>query len=378
MSIKASLRIFLVLIIAISCNDKKEESPYPADEFIKSGLYLGDYYPSESWRECSPGEVGMDKEKLEACNNEIARLIGMDYEIHSVLVIKEGYIVAEQYYNKYFKKDIEHIIHSCTKSFTSAAVGIAVDKGYLDGVDEKMYEFFPEYQIADFTEAKKSITIRDLLTMSAGLDWHELGLSYSDPQNTFYQWRRVEDRIGFILDRPVVYQPGSTHEYNSGCSDLLSIIVQKTTGMRTDSFASKYLLVPIGIKDYYWAIDPAGHAVGYGQMRMTSRNMARFGYLYLKNGWWEDEQLISEAWIAESRDKQIPVQISPGASYYGYQFWVTDFGMYTAMGYGGQWIMILPDYEMIVVFTNDFEEGDADKWNTPIRLLTDYIIPGVN
>ena len=367
------------MFIISSCNKPDEEkSPFPGSEFIKTGIYQGDYYPAESWRECSPGEVGMDEDRLKNLNNEIVRLVDQDYEIHSVLIIKDGYIVAEQYYSEYFKMEIEHKIHSCTKSLTSAAVGIAIDQGYINGVDEKMYEFFPEYEIDNLTEAKKSITIEDMLTMSAGFNWHELGLMYSDPQNTFYQWRRAEDRIKFILDRPMEHQPGSTHEYNSGLSDLLSIIVQKETGMRTDSFADKYLLTPIGIDDYHWAIDPAGHAIGYGQMRLTPRNMARFGYLYLRNGKWEDEQIISEEWILESGKQKISTQFNAGGDYYGYQFWVSGYGMFTAMGYGGQWIMVVPEYDLVVVYNNDFEEGDGNQWFTPVRLLNEYIIPAVN
>ena len=378
-SIQFFLRIFLFVFIISSCDKHDEEkSRFPAKEFIKTGTYQGNYYPAESWRECSPGEVGMDEDRLKNLNNEIVRLIDLDYEIHSVLIIKDGYIVAEQYYSEYFKMEIEHKIHSCTKSFTSAAFGIAIDQGYIDGVDEKMYEFFPEYKIDNLTEAKKSITIEDMLTMSAGLDWNELGLKYSDPQNTFYQWRRAEDRIKFILDIPMENQPGSTHEYNSGLSDLLSIIVQKETGMRTDSFADKYLLTPIGIDDYYWEIDPAGHAIGYGQMRLTPRNMARFGYLYLKNGKWEDEQIISEEWILESGKQKISTHFNAGGDYYGYQFWVSGYGMYTAMGYGGQWIMVVPEYNLVVVYNNDFEEGDGNQWFTPVRLLNEYIIPAVN
>jgi CubicO group peptidase (beta-lactamase class C family) len=298
------LRIFLLLCIFISCDKKEEEkSPFPGDEFIKSGLYQGDYYPTESWRECSPGEVGIDEDRLISLNNEIVRLIEMDYDMHCLLIVKDGYIVAEQYYSIYFDEMVEHKIHSCTKSFTSAAVGIAIDRGYINGVNERMFEFFPEYEMDNLTEEKKSITLEHLLTMSAGLDWNELDVYYSDPENAFYQWRRADDRTRFILDRPIEYRPGSIHDYNSGLSDLLSIIVEKETGMRTDSFAEKYLLAPIGIDDYYWATDPAGHAIGFGQMRLTPRNMARFGYLYLKNGRWEDKQIISENWILESCER---------------------------------------------------------------------------
>jgi len=378
-SIQLFLRTFLLLCIVVSCDNQEEEkSPFPGNDFIKSGSYLGDYYPTEYWRECSPGEVGMDEALLKDLNTEIVRLLDIDYGIHTVLVVKDGYIVAEQYYYKYFTKDIEHKIHSCTKSFTSACVGIAIDKDYINGIEDNMYEYFPEYEINNLSEAKKSITIEHLLTMSAGLDWNELDVSYSDPQNAFYQWRRAENRVKFLLDRPMEHTPGSTQDYNSGLSDLLSIIVEKQTGMRVDSFANKNLLTPIGIDEYYWAIDSRdGHAIGYGQMRLVPRDMARFGYLYLEKGKWDGDQIIPEKWVEESGKQQIATSHDPGARYYGYQFWVTDYGMYTAMGYGGQWIMVLPDYGMVVVFTNNFEEGNGEQWQTPVRLLNEYIIPAV-
>jgi CubicO group peptidase (beta-lactamase class C family) len=320
----------------------------------------------------------MDEELLKDLNSEVIKLLDMGYDIHTILVIKDGYIVAEQYYSKYFKKDIEHRIHSCTKSFTSACVGIAIDQGYINGIEDKMYEYFPEYEIANLTEEKRSITIEHLLTMSAGLDWNELDTYYSDPQNAFYQWRRADDRVKFLLDRSMEHSPGSTHDYNSGLSDLLSIIVEKQTGMRADSFAAVNLLTPIGIDEYYWAIDSKdGHAIGYGQMRLIPRDMARFGYLYLKEGKWDGTQIIPGSWAEESGKQQIAAGHDPGANYYGYQFWVTDYGMYTAMGYSGQWIMVLPDYDLVVVFTNNFEEGNGEQWQTPVRLLNEYIIPAV-
>jgi CubicO group peptidase (beta-lactamase class C family) len=140
----------------------------------------------------------------------------------------------------------------------------------------------------------------------------------------------------------------------------------------------EHLLSPIGIDDYYWEIDPDGHAKGYGQMQLSPRNMARFGYLYLKEGMWEERQLIPRDWIEASGRAQIQAQHNVGVQQYGYQFWVSDFGMYTAMGYQGQWIMILPELELVAVFINQFAPGDGEQWMTPINLLQEYIIPAVN
>lgn len=370
------LKFIFLLFLIFSC-DKKEQETIPDSGFNKSGEYLEEYFPTDSWRECAPSEVGMDSEMLNDLGFRIKELVDLGYPIDGVLVLKDGYIVGEYYGPDYPGGTVKHVIHSCTKSFTSACVGIAIDKGLITGVDEKILQYFSEYDIDNLTDQKRDITIEHLLTMSAGLDWNELDLSYSDPENAFYQWRRADDHIDFVLDRPMEYPPGTVNDYSSGVSDLLSVIVQKSTGVRLDSFALEHILTPLGIEDYYWEIDTDGHAKGYGQMQLSSRNMARFGYLYLKKGMWENQQLISEDWIIESGKAQIQAQHNVGVQQYGYQFWVSDFGMYSAMGYRGQWIMILPDLDLVVVFTNYFTPGDGDQWITPINLLQDYIIPSV-
>ena len=371
------LKYILLLVILISCNNQELDRE-PDSGFIKSGQYLGEYYPTDLWRECDPAEVGMDPEMLNNLGLRIKELVELEYPIDGVLLVKDGYIVGEYYGPEYAGGKVKHVIHSCTKSFTSACIGIAIDQGYISGVDEKIVPYFSEYSIDNLENNKAFITIEHLLTMSAGLDWNELDVPYSDPANAFYQWRRSGDHTQFILDRPMEYTPGTMNDYNSGLSDLLSVILQKSTGVRLDSFALEHLLTPIGIDDYYWEVDPDGHALGFGQMQLSPRNMARFGYLYLQEGKWGDRQLISPEWVAESGSAQIQAQHNVGVQQYGYQFWVSDFGMYSAMGYQGQWIMVLPDLQLVAVFINQFVPGDGEQWMTPIQLLQEYIIPAAN
>jgi len=304
-------------------------------------------------------------------------LLSCEEDIHSVVIVRKGYIVAEQYYSRYFDKDTEHKLASCTKSFTSALVGIAISEGYILGTDVKMLDYFQDYEIENMSPQKQNITLEHMLTMSAGLDWNELDYLYTDPLNTNYQWKRSDDWIQFVLDRPMEYSPGEVNDYNSGLSELLAAIIQKATGIRADSFALEKIFIPLGIDDYYWPTNPQGYARGGGGVRLIPRNMAKFGYLHIMNGQWEDEQIIPEEWIIESRKKHIISQHIPGF-YYGYQFWISESGlMYTALGYGGQWIMIIPEYDLVAVFTNHFVEGDQDQWITPIRLLNDYVLPSI-
>jgi len=370
--------IVLLLFLTGCQKEAVQTEAFPSSEFVKTGAYQGEYFPTEAWRECAPEEVGMDAGILMDLNDEIARLVEEDYEIHSLLIIKDGYIVAEQYYSKYFDRETWHKIHSCTKSFTSALIGIAIEEGYISGTDARMLDFFQDYEIENKSPAKQSITLEHMLTMSAGLDWDELDYLYSDPQNTHYQWRRSDDMIKFVLDRPMEYTPGEIQDYNSGLSELLAAIVQKATGMRADSFALEKLFTPLGIDDFYWPINKNGYARGGGGMRLVPRDMAKLGYLHIMNGNWENKQILSEDWISESGKKHLISQHIPGF-WYGYQFWVAGDGMmYTALGYAGQWIMIVPELDLVAVYNNHFDEGEDDQEGTPVRLFYDYIIRAIS
>jgi CubicO group peptidase (beta-lactamase class C family) len=212
--------------------------------------------------------------------------------------------------------------------------------------------------------------------MRAGLDWYELEYPYGDERNTFRNWSDSGSGVKYVLNLPMAAVPGEEYTYNTGASHVLSGILQKVSGVRADSFAMDNLFGPLGIDQFYWPIDNDGVAYGGSGTRLTPRDMARFGYLYLKNGNWDGEQIIPEAWVEASQQKHMPRKYIPD-NYYGYQFWVSDYGSYSAVGYGGQWITIVPEHELVVVFNNRFVEGDDLQWTTPERLLNTYIIPAL-
>ena len=147
--------------------------------------------------------------------------------------------------------------------------------------------------------------------------------------------------------------------------------------VRADSFALEHLFTPLGISQYHWPVDAQGVAYGGYGARMLPRDMAKFGYLYLKDGIWDGEQLVPAAWVEASQQKHIPRKYIED-NYYGYHWWVSSQGYYSAVGFGGQWIMVVPEHGLVVVFTNHFVEGDQLQWSTPERLLTTYILPAVN
>ena len=371
------LIIFLLLLLSfVACENYDDDPVFPASAFIAKGGYNGDYWPTDAWRTCSPEEVGMDPKKLKDLNEEVRLLLDMHVDVHSIVIIRKGYIVAEQYYSHEFGPNDLHRIYSCTKSITSALLGISLGQGLLEDVDEKMTDFFPGYNITNLSEDKKNITLEHLLTMSSGLEWHEIEYPYGDSRNTFRQWYDGGALVKFVLDQPTVAAPGEEFSYNSGSSHVLSAIVQKATGVRTDSFAMDQLFRPIGIDEFYWPADDDGIPLGGSGIQLTPRDMARFGYLYLKNGTWDGAQIVPGEWVEISQQKHMARKYIPD-SYYGYQFWVSDYGTYSAVGFEGQWITIVPEYDLVVVFTNDFLEGDEFQWSTPERLLTTYIIPSI-
>ena len=372
------LPIALILLsLAFGCEKYDDDPIYPASDFISEGNYQGAYWPTELWRECAPEQVGMDPLKLKELNEEVRVLLEMHIDVHSVLIIKDGYIVAEQYYSDDYGVDSLHRIYSCTKSITSALYGIAIEKGYLNGVDDRMLDFFPDTEIQNRSDQKEDITLEDLLTMSSGLEWYEMDYPYEDERNTFRQWVNQGVDVQFVLDRPMVAAPGYIYSYSTGSSHVLSGILQNATGVRSDSFALKQLLEPLGIDKYYWPVDGDGIAYGGSAMRLTSRDMARFGYLYLMDGVWEGKQIVPEEWVEVSQQKHIKRKFIED-DYYGYHWWVSDYNTYSAVGYSGQWITVVPEHNLVVVFTNDFTEGDDLQWNTPERLLNTYIIPAIN
>lgn len=370
------LPLLLLTFFFHGCENYDDDPVFPASDFIAVGEYQGDYWPTSAWRSCAPEKVGMNPVKLKELNEEIRVLLEMQVDVHSIVIVRKGYIIAEQYYSENYGPGDLHRIFSCTKSITSALLGISLKQGYLSDVNEKMIDFFPEYEIKNLTDDKRDITLEHLLTMSSGLEWHEIEYPYGDDRNTFRQWYDGGALVKFVLDRPTIAPPGKEFAYSSGSSHVLSALVKKLTGVRADSFAMQHLLSPIGIDEIYWPTDDEGVPLGGSGARLCPRDMARFGYLYLNNGNWDGKQIIPEDWVKLSQQKHMARKFIPDA-YYGYQFWVSDYGTYSAVGYQGQWIIIIPDHDLVVVFNNGFVEADDFQWSTPERLLTTYILPAL-
>jgi CubicO group peptidase (beta-lactamase class C family) len=329
--------------------------------------------------------VNMDSKKIESALNDI---INGDYDdIHSILALKDGNLVLEEYFNdkgKLHSKFINdlyrnrvHHLSSVTKSVISAVVGIAIDKGYIRHINEPIYKYFPEYQ-ALFDSAKKKILLTHVLTMSTGLEWDEFSYSFSDPRNSAYQWKRSSDNLKFYLERELASPPGNVFNYSGGCMMLLAEIIHRATGVQIDRFAEQYLFNPIGIKKYKWLGNDSLVTNNSGGLALRPRDMAKIGQLFLDGGKWKGEQIISKDWVINSTKQQI----SAGNSGYGYQWWIRSFqadgkklDSFYAIGLDGQFIIVIKELKMVIVFTG---ANFGDDWSSNVyKIVEKYIIPAI-
>jgi CubicO group peptidase (beta-lactamase class C family) len=318
-------------------------------------------YPAQEWSVSTPEQQGMLSSKLA---DMLQYINDYSIEIHSVLIVRHGRLVLDSYFWP-FSAEKKHILHSCTKSITSALIGLAIDKGYIKSVNQPIKDFFPELA-AGRDDLKKSITIQDLLMMASGLDCKD---SYIYGWAGLFAMCSSQDWAQYVLDLPMDASPGGKFEYCSGASYLLSVILQKATKMKAMDFATKYLFEPIGIEDVSWPSSPQGVNIGYGAMQLKPHDMARIGWLYLNKGRWGDRQIVSSAWVEASTRRQIDATLY---DYYGYQWWVDSAGYYMAVGYKGQRIFVIPKKDMVVVFTGNLTGSET---LLPKKLLDSYIIP---
>jgi len=314
----------------------------------------------QSWPASSPEEQGMDSARL-ASLLQVLRNDGRN--IHSLLIARHGVLVLEVYFSP-FQREALHNLYSCTKSVTSAAVGLALRDGLLESVDTPAIEYFPDLSLDD--EAKRDITLRHLLTMSSGLEWSEpLRSGLSDT------WSLTDNDSPeeYFFSRPQASAPGSVFNYNTGGSHLLSMIVGRSSGGLAADYVERELFAPLGISPYVWLKDTPGNTLGGTGLALSSMDMLRFGQLYLQNGAWNGRQIIPEEWVRESTHAHIRVDEEVG---YGYQWWVRPNGLYNALGWGGQEIIIAPAQDMVIVFTAGIRDA---AWNTYDDLLQKYILP---
>jgi len=295
--------------------------------------------------------------------------------LQGLVVVKNGNLIAEGYFNG---ADVDQVSTrwSATKSFTSALVGLALEEGCLTGVDQKMMEFFPEYALDIDDPRKEQITIRNMLEMRSGYPWEENEAPYFDIlflNDTWNNWHWVPH----LVDFPLTVDPGTDFTYSSLTSHLLAVVVARACDTDLIPFAKEHLFSPIDATLHDWSTDADGYRVGWGEIQLTARDMARFGQLYLNDGEYKGNQVIPADWVDASLTRYseginvsgwLPFQ-SRYASFtdlgYGYQWWSATVGNHQfdyASGHGGNLIILLDDLEMIIVTTAEALDAGEETW----------------
>jgi CubicO group peptidase (beta-lactamase class C family) len=316
-------------------------------------------WPTNGWQTASPAEQGLDAAKVEAMVQAVS---DRRIDLQSLLVVRNGYIVSETYFGRNTPDTTYHLF-SVTKSFVATLVGMSIDTGALPDIEQPMLDMLGRTAPDPANEKLQAMRVKDLLTMRTGWAWNESDASY----DAMY---RSDDWVDFMLRLPMREEPDRRFLYCSGCSHVLAAIVEERTQMPLYSFAQQKLFTPLGIESPRWDVDSQGIPIGGWGLWLTPRDMAKFGYLYLNNGEWDGEQIVSAEWVAESTAIH---SRTGGTLDYGYQWWISDsLQGYAAMGRYGQTILVLPEQQMVVVATARIDSHD------PIFTLTkEFLIPAV-
>lgn len=330
--------------------------------------------PDNSWTVDAPENHRMDPAVLE----DLHRVLPAS-PISAMVIVRDGVLVDEYYAGDYDENTVFEI-HSCSKSFTGALVGIAIDQGYLGGVEDPLSHYLP--QVEELPGTKSELTLRHLLTQTSGLEWYEWGGGYSNWQ----EFRSAGNWVEYILGRDQAAQPGQLFNYSTGNTHLLAAALEAATGKPLLEYGKENLFDPLGMETITWGTDPQGIADGGNGVVISARDAARFGQLYLQGGVWKGEQLVPADWVAESTSVQNP---GPGGStgQYGYQWWIRPYGVnafgtyqaphgaaqydaYHAFGAWGQYIFVVPELELVTVITC---VGPHDSYAAR-PYFTDYVL----
>ncbi|MHA1124014.1 MAG: serine hydrolase domain-containing protein [Candidatus Heimdallarchaeota archaeon] len=311
----------------------------------------------------SPFSQGLIPENINSINDYIENYNTehMFSDVESMVIIKNGYIVEELYFNGWTEIDF-HVCWSVTKSVTSALVGIAVDEGLIN-LDDVVIDYFQDYTIANLDERKEAIAIGNILVMSSGLN-------YLGDDLVFIPWVSSPDQVQYALDIPMATIPGTVFNYDTCASHLLSAIIERVTGITTFEYAQEKLFEPLGITHVHWEHDKQGVYYGGNGLFMEPRDMAKFGYLFINNGYWDGQQIISEEWVNLTTNEYWNF---PGDWGYAYHWWThEDINGYAAHGKDGQAIFVMPEEDLVVVFTAEIVGIDPEPY---LEIIHNYILP---
>jgi CubicO group peptidase (beta-lactamase class C family) len=313
---------------------------------------------------------------LTKVNELMAAILKEDIkQVHSIVVVKKGKLVLEEYFYGHDRGNYTDITEA-TISITSALTGLAIDKHFIRNVNDKVYPYYSKLRPVTSVEedsTKNKITIANLLTMSSGLAGSDMDMNSPGHRKKMY---KSPDWFKFSLDLPSMETPGVNFVYYTGNAMLVGGIIERASHLTIPQFSEKYLFKPLGIKDYYWDYTPRGEALTGTGFYITSRELARLGQLYLNNGKWNGKQILSSSWIATSTGKQLQ---RTNGKYFGYFWWLEtlkvdgkDVAVYFANGSGGNKLYVIPSLDAVVTVT-----GKIDTYKEELSILSNYLLPAL-
>jgi CubicO group peptidase (beta-lactamase class C family) len=315
------------------------------------------------WSPSPPAQQGLDPARL---GTGLTRL-GANGSLFSALVIRHGRLVAERYYHGSGARRSNNV-HSASKSILQALVHIAIAQGYLGGLDDPVAGYLPEYFSNASPEARR-ITLRDMLTMKSGLDWTE--------DSTEGQVEKASNWVRAILHRPLVATPGTTFNYSTGNTHVVSAVLARATHMSLCRFAHEYLFGPMGVTAEHWGRDPQGVFSGGYNLYLTPREMAKFGLLYLHGGEWGGRRLVPPGAVRAAQTRTTQVDRAFAYSEGWWMQTISGRSVYFAWGYGGQFICILPSLDIVLVTSENTNDNGVTKEIDPRAFIRDYLLPAV-
>jgi len=317
-------------------------------------------------------DVGMNRAVIKKIIEDIDS--GFYPNRHSLLIYKNNKLVLEEYFAGEDKKpsgdigivkhDVNtmHSLRSISKSVVSACIGIAIAEGKIKSVNQKVFDFFKEYEVFNIG-TKKDLTIEHLLTMSSGLEWNE-ATSYDNPENSEIQMTKSKDPLAYILSRPMATIPGTEWNYNGGTTQLLGEIIKRVSGQSVSEFANENIFNKLGITEYYWLSFPGtDNPRAASGLRLRTRDLLKFGILYQDGGKWKGQQIVPQHWVEQSFTSKVSRASGGG---YGYQFWIFNDTIQgkvierpAAVGNGDQRIFFDKKNDLLVVMT----AGNYNRWD---------------
>jgi CubicO group peptidase (beta-lactamase class C family) len=384
--------IALVCLLVTACSGSGSDNLPPPEISAPAATVARDYWPTDGWRIAAPNDHGMDPTVLAQVDDQVAAAYP---QVRSVLVVRHGYLVYERYCHG-LAKTSGHDVRSVTKSIIGALVGIAIAEGKIKSLDQSVGELLPAQRSADADPRLAHVTVKQLLTMTSGLASDDDSVGGDLEMTTAMEGS--SDWVRHILSRRLESEPGDHFAYSNASSHLLSAIVANASGQSTLAYARAKLFDPLGIRtdgifqpvvsdpiapkvlkayeqaSVAWPVDPRGYHLGYSALKLPARDLAKFGFLYLNGGRWEDGQLIPPGYVAAATS---PNGSSPNLNMgYGWHWWVAvegDHRTFSARGYGGQFVYVVPDLDLVAVITSEPETSGVD----PKILITRTIVPAV-